>query len=171
MIAGKVRDTSARLVLALLGLALAMLTAAPAGYAIDAASPFGKLTGRWIGEGRLGMRGGQTEGVKCRVTYIASDDSDQLRQTVRCASAAGNIEVQSLITHASGSLSGRWSELTHNMSGGLSGTVTDRGFRVAVNGADLSAHMDVIVAGPRQIIEIQFNNSALIGLTLVLTKG
>jgi hypothetical protein len=171
MTAGRVCGAGIRLPLALLGLALALLNSAPPAQAIDAASPFGKLAGRWIGEGRLGMRGGQTEGVKCRVTYIAAEDSDQLRQTVRCASAAGHIEVQSLITHAGGSLSGQWSELIYNMSGGLSGTVTDRGFRVAVNGADLSAHMDVIVAGPRQIIEIQFNNSALIGLTLVLTKG
>ena len=31
--------------------------------------------------------------------------------------------------------------------------------------------MDIIVKGARQIIEIQFMNSSLIGLTLILTKG
>src|SRR5215468_3381692 len=30
------------------------------------ASPFQKLEGRWLGEGRLGMRDGVTENVKCR---------------------------------------------------------------------------------------------------------
>jgi hypothetical protein len=31
--------------------------------------------------------------------------------------------------------------------------------------------MDIIVRGERQIVEIQFVGSSLIGLTLVLTKG
>ena len=36
---------------------------------------------------------------------------------------------------------------------------------------DLAANMDVIVKANRQIVEIQFFNSSLIGLSLVLTKG
>ena len=57
------------------------------------------------------------------------------------------------------------------MSGELNGTINPSGFRVFVKGADLSASMDIIVKGARQIIEIQFQNSTFIGLTLVLTKG
>jgi hypothetical protein len=57
------------------------------------------------------------------------------------------------------------------MSGELEGAVTPHGFKVAVKGTDLSANMDIIVHGTRQIIETQFNNSALVGLTLILTKA
>jgi hypothetical protein len=42
---------------------------------------------------------------------------------------------------------------------------------VAITGSELKANMDIIVKDARQIIEIQFVESSLIGLTLILTKG
>jgi hypothetical protein len=132
-------------------------------------SPFAKLAGRWLGEGRLGYTGGKTETVKCRVTYILSEP--QVRQTIRCATEGDTVEVQSIIMHASGSINGTWKELSRNWSGELSGSVTANGFKVAIRGSELNANMDIIVKDKKQIIEIQFINSSLIGLTLVLNKG
>jgi hypothetical protein len=139
--------------------------------AAELSSPFDKVVGRWTGEGRLGMREGNTEIVKCRVTYFLEGDGNQVRQNIRCASTSGSIEIVSSVSHIAGALTGSWRELTRNMSGELEGAVTPHGFKVAVKGADLSANMDIIVKGPRQIIETQFNNSALVGLTLILSKA
>ena len=152
-------------------LAAAADTTAPLSAPMEPTSPLDKLVGRWVGEGFLGIKDGMSESVKCRVTYIPAGSTSQLRQTVRCASAGGSIEVQSHIVHSAGAISGSWGELTRNMQGDLSGKVTPRGFQVMVTGTDLSANMNVVINGPKQIIEIQFNNSSLIGLTLVLTKG
>ena len=134
-------------------------------------SPFAKVVGRWLGEGRLGIRDGPTEHVKCRVTYVVLEQGQQVRQTIRCATESGNVEVQSTVTHASGTLTGTWKELSRDWSGELTGSVTANGFKVAVKGTELNANMDIIVKDTRQIIEIQFINSSLIGLTLILTKG
>jgi len=134
-------------------------------------SPFDKLAGRWVGEGRLGMRDGQNESVKCRVTYFVSETGDELKQTIRCASPGGSVEVQSLIAHNAGALKGAWKEVVRNWNGEVSGNVTPTGFRVTVKGSDLSANMDLIVREGRQVVEIQFHDSVIIGLTLVLTKG
>src|SRR5262245_46573352 len=142
---------------------------APAG-AVDV-SPLEKLVGRWVGEGRLGVRDNPTENVKCRVTYIHSRSEDQLRQTIRCASAGGSVEVQSVVSHTTGTLKGTWKELTRDMSGDLTGTVTPRGFKVAVKGEALKANMDIMLVGAKQVIEIQFVHSSMIGLTLILEKG
>lgn len=158
--------------LAAFGLFLAAAhTTTPLSAPMEPASPLDKLVGRWVGEGFLGIKDGASESVKCRVTYIPAKNSHQLKQTVRCASASGSIEVQSHIVHSAGSITGSWSELTRNMRGDLSGKVTPRGFQVMVTGTDLSANMNVVINAPRQIIEIQFHNSSLIGLTLVLTKA
>jgi len=160
----------ARAILAMLAVAChAWLLAQP--VVAEAPSPFEQVAGRWVGEGRLGIRGGNTEAVKCRVTYILTGGPDQVRQTIRCASQGGSVEVQSTVSHASGVLSGTWQELIRNMSGELTGKVTANGFHVAINSTDLSASMHIIVKDTRQIVEIQFHNSSLIGLTLVLTKG
>lgn len=134
-------------------------------------SPFESLAGRWVGEGRLGVKGNSTEQVKCRVTYVYVQDGDQLRQNIRCASAGGNVEVHSVVSHVGGKLTGTWQEVVRNMSGELAGTVTPRGFKVSVRGADLTANMDIILVNSKQVIEIQFINSTLLGLTLVLERG
>jgi len=135
-------------------------------------SPFDKLAGRWIGEGRFGVRDGTTEAVKCRVTYILGGDThEELKQSIRCASAAGNVEIQSAVTHKDGTIAGTWKELVRDMSGEVTGTVTPKGFRVAVRGASLNANMDIVMAGAKQVIEIQFIESSLIGLTLILDKA
>jgi hypothetical protein len=160
---------SRALIACLLALLLAGQEAALA--AADDASPFEKLAGRWVGEGRLGVRDAATEAVKCRVTYFVEEGGNQLRQSIRCASQSGAVEVATTVTHAGGALTGTWKELTRNWSGELTGTVNPNGFKVAVKGDNLTANMDIIVRGERQIIEIQFIDSSLIGLTLILTKG
>jgi hypothetical protein len=139
-------------------------------HAVDV-SPLESLEGRWVGEGRLGVKGNPTEQVKCRVTYHYARDGDQLRQTIRCASAGGNVEVRSVVSHEGGKLTGSWQEMVREMSGDLAGTVTPRGFKVAVRGESLNANMDIMLVNAKQVIEIQFVDSSLIGLTLVLERG
>ena len=57
------------------------------------------------------------------------------------------------------------------MHGDVTGTVTPRGFKVRVQGESVNANMDIVVLGAKQVIEIQFIDSSLIGLTLILDKG
>jgi hypothetical protein len=133
--------------------------------------PFAQLLGRWTGEGRLGIAGSKAEAVKCRVTYIEGATVDDLEQTLRCASAGAKIEVKSQIRHTAGAISGTWTETVYVLSGNITGEVTPKGFRVTVRGTDLTANMDILFAGARQVVEIQFLHSSLIGLTLVLQKG
>ena len=134
-------------------------------------SPFERLSGRWVGEGRFGVKDGNTEAVKCRVTYIIAGDGHDLKQSIRCASAGGNVEIQSAVTYKEGAIAGTWKELVRDMSGEVTGTVTPKGFRVAVRGQSLNANMDIVLVGAKQVIEIQFIDSNLIGLTLILDKA
>ena len=134
-------------------------------------APFKELPGRWVGEGRIGMKDGKTEKVQCRATYFVNPTGDELKQNIRCASASGKIEVKSVVNAKDGKLSGTWNELVYNLGGEMNGEVTERGFRIVVRAGDLTANMDVIVMNDRQIVEIQFFSSTLRGLTLILKKG
>ncbi len=135
------------------------------------ASPFAALAGRWTGEGMLGYKASPPERVKCRATYILTDAQDELKQTIRCATAGGAIEVISNVKEAAGKLSGHWKETMHNFEGDLSGEVTPRGFHIIVHSNDLQANMDIAVRNNKQAIEIQFASTTLIGLSLIMTKG
>ena len=137
----------------------------------DVAAAFRPLLGWWIGDGRLGFRNGKTETVKCRATYRSLQTGQELRQVVRCASASGKVEVESLIALKGKQLSGIWNEKTYNFAGNISGSTVPGGFRVRVSGSDINANMTVIVRGNRHLVEIQFSNSTLIGLTMVFNRG
>jgi len=138
---------------------------------VNRAAPFKDLPGRWVGEGRIGVKDSKPESVKCRATYFVNDKGDELRQNIRCASAGGKVEVKSNVVASGGKLTGTWNELVYNLGGEMTGEVTERGFRIVVRGGDMRANMDVIVIGDRQIVEIQFFNSSIRGLTLILKKG
>ena len=146
--------------------------APPRPAAVQKSAPFKELPGRWVGEGRLGLKDGKTEKVQCRATYFVNPAGNELKQNIRCASASGKIEVKSLVNASKdGKLSGTWNELVYNLGGEMTGEVTERGLRIIVRAGDLTANMDVIVMNDRQIVEIQFFNSTLRGLTLILKKG
>jgi len=156
----------------------AILFAVASGPAADAApqpvGPFTSLDGWWGGGGRLRFKDGKQEDVKCRATYFVANEGNELKQTIRCASSGGKVEILSTVEHAAGKLTGEWTETTYNIKGVLEGDVTPRGFRVSVKGTgetELSANMDIIVKDGRQIVEIQFFSETLVGLTLLLNKG
>jgi hypothetical protein len=134
-------------------------------------SPFAKLAGRWTGEGMLGLKDSPPERVKCRATYFVEGAGDEVKQTIRCATSGGKIEVLSNVKDEAGKLTGHWKETTHNLEGDLNGEVTPKGFRITVRNADLTANMDIVVRDNKQIVEIQFINSSLVGLSLIMTKG
>lgn len=138
---------------------------------INIKAPFKALPGRWIGEGRIGIKDGKPEQVRCRATYFVNGQGDELRQNIRCASAGGKVEIKARVVARNGQVSGTWEELMYNVRGDMVGAVTERGFRIKVTGDDMSANMDVIVINDRQIVEIQFFNSSLRGMTLILRKG
>jgi hypothetical protein len=136
------------------------------------ASPFAPLLGRWTGVGMIGYKASPPEKIKCRATYLLTDGQDEMKQTIRCATAGGNVEIISNVKESAGKLSGHWKETIHNFEGDLTGDVTPKGFHVLVKGEDVSANMDIDVRGDRQAVEIQFvNSTSLLGMTLAMTKG
>ena len=151
-------------------LAAVPVAAEPATPAAPTAS-LDQLVGRWTGEGRLGFAEAKFEHVKCRVTYLRTETPGQLKQNIRCASASGNIEVLSELQQNGAELTGHWTETVRNMNGELTGQITPTGFRVEIKGSDLQANMDIMARGERQLVEIQFHNSTLVGLSLMLVKG
>lgn len=143
----------------------------PASAAPQQSDAFQPLLGWWVGQGRLGFKNGKTEDVKCRATYRRTETGDGIRQALRCASASGAIEVKSTVLRQGDELSGTWSETKYNFEGEVTGKVIPRGFRVVVSGAGVKANMTVLVREKRHVVEIQFVESALIGLTMIFARS
>jgi hypothetical protein len=148
----------------------ALVTGTSMEASAQAPTSFDRIAGLWVGEGRLGTRGGQTEMVKCRVTYRSEEQGTALKQSIRCASAGGSIEVKVAAQLEGENISGGWEETTRGWTGRLVGATTPQGLKVRIRGDNLTANMDVIVKDALQVVEIQFIEGALLGLTLILKK-
>jgi len=132
---------------------------------------FGMLNGWWIGFGRLGFQNGKTEQVKCRATYhLNEEDGSDIRQVLRCASASGNVEIESKIKRDGDALTGSWREKKYNFSGKITGKISPTGFRVNVRGSDHKAAMDITVKEDKHVVEIQFLESTLLGLSMIFKR-
>lgn len=130
-----------------------------------------RLSGWWSGTGLLGFRSGQRENIRCRATYRADGAPGVFNQSIRCATASGNVEIKARLVADGEGLSGTWRETKYDLSGALSGHADDAGFRVKVSGSDINASMTVGNRDNRQIVEIQFFDSELIGLSMILARG
>ena len=129
------------------------------------------FVGWWIGQGRLGFRDGQSETIKCRATYRRAKASNGLRQTIRCATRSGTVEIVSTIRVSGRARKGTWKERKYELSGELEGNAVPGGFRVKVLGGELNANMTVVLRGGKQVVEVQFLDGQLLGLTVLLTRG
>ena len=121
---------------ALLGLVTAFLTcstavlaadpatpaaAAPASGAADGAPKTGasaiqNLAGRWQGQGKIEVAGGQNEQVKCIATYFIRDSGTGIEQNLRCASSSYKVDVQTKLKIVGDQVTGTWLEQTTNSS-------------------------------------------------------
>lgn len=146
-----------------------VLTPTPANAASN--TPFKGMAGRWSGEGRIGIKDGKPEKIRCRVTYFLSNKNQDIRQNLRCNTQNYKVEVKTDLHHLSGKLTGTWRETIHNLSGRISGKTSKNNLTLFVRGDTLTATMQIITKGNRQIVEIKFENIELIGLTIILKKG
>ena len=127
--------------------------------------------GWWIGRGRLGYKSGQIEKVKCRATYRRAKAADSMKQSFRCATASGAVDISSQIRLVGEKLVGSWKERKYEVEGQLEGKAVPGGFRVKVSGPDVNANMTVILRGNRQAFELQFFSGSLLGLSVVMQRG
>lgn len=157
--------TISRCVLA--GLAAAGLLAGtlPAAFA-RGGSVFAKLAGTWSGGGIITDARGQTERIRCRVSYGVLGESEALSQNLVCASASYRFNVTAAIYDRGGTLSGTWTETTRGVSGSVRGYARGNHIVTSVDGAGFSAGLTITSSGNRQNVSIQPHNSDITGISI-----
>jgi hypothetical protein len=136
----------------------------------DAAEGFGSLAGSWSGAGTISTTGGNSERIRCRVSYSVTPTGAGLHQDLRCASDSYNFQVSSDIINQGGSLSGTWTEVTRQASGNVSGRVNGSNIQVAVSGPAFSAGLSIVTSGNKQSVNIRPRGGDIADVSLSLSR-
>jgi hypothetical protein len=132
---------------------IALAVALVASTAASAAVNLQEMAGYWTGVGKIILANGNTESVKCVVTYKVT--GSQLKQNLRCAGQGYSLNGSADLEIApSGSVTGSWTENTYSAKGDVTGKATDRGFSLSISGPNFTAAMDATTTACKQTLEI-----------------
>ena len=147
-------------------LAASMLLLASPGQAQS--GPFANLAGAWSGSGKILVKDGGSESIRCRATYTVAGAG--LNQVLRCASDSYRFDLTTNVTAAGNTLSGNWSETSRNVNGTLGGRINGETIDALVEANGFSATLNMRTSGNRQTIAIRSMNTDLRGVDITLTR-
>lgn len=157
------RRRPAAAILAVLGLMATVDVASAAG-------PFDGLQGVWGGTGVVTYSSGTRERLRCRVQYITAE-SNSLSQALRCASDSYNFQINAIYIHNNGAITGRWDEKYLNISGTISGNLTDGHIAGNLHGPGFLASVDVNTTGAAQTVTIAAEGQEIQEVAVEVRKG
>ena len=128
------------------------------------------LNGYWTGSGSVVLASGNTERVKCAVTYKVTDGGGQIRQSLRCASTDYKIEAHAELQLKGALVTGSWEERTYSATGQVRGRYTGNDFVLAIEGANFSAAMNISLSTCKQSINISPHGLDVTRISLGLGK-
>jgi hypothetical protein len=147
-------------------LAASMMLVASPGQTQTA--PFANLAGAWSGSGKILIKDGGSESIRCRATYTVAGAG--LSQVLRCASDSYRFDLTTNVTAAGNTLSGIWSETSRNVNGTLGGKINGGEIDALVEANGFSATLNMRTSGNRQTIAIRSMNTDLRGVDITLTR-
>jgi hypothetical protein len=115
---------------------------------------FAGMAGSWSGEGRIEASGGPRQRIRCRASNDVDARGLEMRQRLRCRSARSYFDVASDVIYRDGTISGTWSETTHNVIGQIIGTARRGRIRARIYGGAFTARLTVVTVGNLQRVTI-----------------
>ena len=137
------------------GLTVAAVATAVTIGAVGAAvaGPFDGLPGKWSGTGVVTYSDGTKERLQCSVKYEQADPNS-VTQAVACTSDSYNFRINAFYKSNSTGLVGHWSETVMQVSGSLSGTVSDGHIIGHLRGPGFQARVNVDTKGNQQTVTV-----------------
>lgn len=135
------------------GAAAAVLLGATA-VSAQSGSPFSTLAGSWSGSGTISMNDGHNERIRCKAQYEVTPSGIIMHQNLRCASDSYKFEVKSSLQADGGKILGTWTETTRQVTGNVTGTISDGNISTSVAGTGFSATLAVQTRGNSQAVSI-----------------
>jgi hypothetical protein len=120
-----------------------------------AAGPFDKFVGGWSGSGQIVGTNGHRESIRCRAQYTEAKEGSALNQSIVCASESFKLNIASYAEALGDSVQGYWKEASRDVSGHLSGRISNGHFEGEFSATAFSAGISLTSNGRTQSVTIQ----------------
>jgi hypothetical protein len=137
-----------------LGLGAAIVLSAPMPAAL-AAGPFERFLGVWVGGGQMIGSNGHRESIRCRADYSEAKGGAALIQSIVCASESFKLDITSYAEASGESVQGSWREASRDVSGHMSGRISEGQFVGEFSAPTFSAGISLTSNGRTQTVSIQ----------------
>ena len=137
-----------------LGVVAAIVLSAPMPAAL-AAGPFERFLGVWTGGGQIVGSNGHRESMRCRAEYSEAKGGAALNQSIVCASESFKFDITSYSEASGDSLQGSWKEASRDVSGHMSGRISEGQFVGEFNAPAFNAGISLTSNGRTQSVSIQ----------------
>jgi hypothetical protein len=154
--------------IAALALAASLLTfTAPTANAAD--GPLSHFAGHWSGGGRITVKDGSSERIRCRSTNAASGNA--LTLSLRCASDSYKFELASDIAYDGGNVTGSWNETTRGVVGAISGKGTANNIQATASAVGFSASLSIRSSANSLSVSIRSPGSEISEVSISMSRG
>jgi hypothetical protein len=137
---------------------------------VAADNPFSTLVGNWTGNGMVTYASGTKERLRCKVKYD-QNAQDSIQQALRCASDSYKFQINAYYRHTDTTLTGHWDELTLQISGSITGSVSDGKISGDLHGPGFLASVLVDTKGNSQTVKISAEDQDIREVSLSVKRG
>jgi hypothetical protein len=131
--------------------------------------PLSHFAGNWSGSGKIVVKDGASERIRCRSNN--SSKGDGLTLSLRCASDSYKFELASDISYEGGKISGSWNETSRGVVGSLSGQATASNIQATAQAIGFTAGLNIRATGNAMNVSIRSPGSEISEVSISMAKG
>ena len=149
------------------------ITASLFGFAPQSAQaadgPLAHFAGTWSGNGKITVKDGTSERIRCRSTNTAKGNS--LALSLRCASDSYKFDLGSDIAAEGANISGSWNETSRGVIGSLSGKISGSNITATAISVGVTAALSIRTSGNALSVSIRSPGSEISEVAVTMARG
>lgn len=130
--------------------------------------PLAPFAGNFAGAGKVTLRDGASERIRCRSTNAASGKTVNLRVT--CAGDSYKFELASDLTVEGNAISGSWNESTRGVVGTVSGRINGTSIAATASALGITAALSVRASGNSLSVSINSPGAEVQQVAVTMAK-
>ena len=139
----------------------------PTAQAAD--GPLAHFAGQWTGSGKIVVKDGSSERIRCRSNNATKGSSLDL--SLRCASDSYKFELASDIAYDAGNISGSWNETSRGVVGSLAGKATASNIQATAQAIGFTAGLTIRASGNSMTVSIRSPGSEISEVSISMSRG